>query len=213
MKTPLRITLSILLCASLSGCAASPKVWTEDPLEQAKQRLLDSPQDPRSHLRLAELYMQRHDYLRAQQYLSLVDNAAGAWSAVGIEAEEVFRLAITAAVRSQQFGDAVRRCRQRLELGEESGVRELLAALLEALGEEREAERQRRLLILHHPGEPRHLVELARFYERGSRADRGRRARELYEQYVALRPEGPEAGRIRQALRAAQLEEELARSP
>lgn len=212
MKVRLRIVYTLMLCGALSGCATSTKMWTEDPLEQARQRLLDSPQDPRNQLRLAELYMERHDYLRAQQYLSLVDSAAGAWSALGIEAEKVSRMQITAAVRSQQFGEAVRRCRQRLELGEEPGVRELLAALLESLGEEREAERQRRLLILHHPAEPRHLAELARFYERSARPDRVRRARELYEQYLLQRPEGPEAGRIRQALRTAQLDEELARN-
>lgn len=212
-RTAGRLLCCVLLCGWFGGCASSTRLWTEDPLEQAKQRLLDNPRDVRNHLGLAELYAQRHDYLRAQQYLSLVDNAAGAWSTLGIDPDKVFRLAVTVAVRSQQYSDAVRRCRQRLELGEDRSVRELYATLLEALGEELAAERQRRLLVLHHPEDARQLVELARFLERGSRADKRQRAREYYERYLALRPEGPEAPAVRQALRAVAFEADLAEQP
>lgn len=216
-RTAGRLLCYVMVCGWLGGwfcgCASSTRLWTEDPLEQAKQRLLDNPRDVRNHLALAELYAQRHDYLRAQQYLSLVDNGAGAWSALGIDPDKIFRLAVTVAVRSQQYSDAVRRCRQRLELGEDRGVRELYATLLEALGEESAAERQHRLLILNHPEDARQLVEIARFLERGSRADKLRRAREYYERYLALRPEGPEAPAVRQALRTVAFEEDLAEHP
>lgn len=208
-----RFLVMALFLAPLVGCASTMKTWADEPLELAKQRLLDAPHDVRNHLALATLYMDRRDYLRAQQYLSLVENAAGAWSAIGIEPETVFRLGIITAVRSQQYGEAVRRSRQRLELGEERGVRELLASLLEALGEEREAERQRQLLLLQYPAEPRLLLDLARFYERSPFPDRTRRARALYERYLIARPEGPDATAVRMALRTATLQEELGRAP
>lgn len=207
------LSASCLVLLLVSGCATLPQGTVDAPLELAKQRLLDAPQDVRNHLELATLYMARHDYLRAQQYISLVENAAGAWSALGIEPEHVFRLGILIAVRSQQYSEAVRRSRQRLELSEERRVRELLAALLEALGDEKEAESQRRLLMLQYPAEPQYLVELARFYERGGRPDRSRRARELYERYLSLQPEGPEATAVRMALRTAALQEQLSSAP
>jgi hypothetical protein len=209
----LLLALFLSPIAGLAGCATTMKTWVDEPLELAKQRLLDSPHDVRNHLELASMYMARHDYLRAQQYLSLVENAAGSWSAMGIDPEQVFRLGIITAVRSQQYGEAVRRSRQRLELGEERGVRELLASLLEALGEQREAEHQRRLLLLQYPAEPRLLLDLARFYERSPFPDRTRRARELYERYLIAQPEGPEATAVRMALRTATLQEQLGRIP
>lgn len=203
----LGLGLGLLLLSS--GCASVQPAAVDTPLELAKQRLLDAPHDVRNHLELAALYMARNDYLRAQQYLSLVETAAGAWSALGIDPERVFRMGILIAVRSQQYADAVRRSRQRLEVGEERGVRELLAALLEALGEEREAEAQRRLLVLQYPAEPRLLIDLARFYERGARPDRTQRARALYERYLSVKPDGPEATAVRMALRTAEIREQL----
>ena len=128
---------------------------------------------------------------------------------MGIDANKVSRLSIAVAVRSQQYSEAIRRCRQRLEIEDEPEVRELYAALLEALGEEGEAERQRQLAIRHHPDNAWLLVELARFYERTSRPDKSQRARALYERYLVLNPEGEGALRVRKALRAAQLEEDL----
>ena len=207
------LRLAMVFVLLLGGCAGVQPVPVDMPLELAKQRLLDAPHDVRNHLELATLYMARHDYLRAQQYISLVENAAGAWSALHIEPEHVFRLGILIAVRSQQYSEAVRRSRQRLELGEERGVRQLLAALLEALGDEKEAEAQRRLLVLQYPAEPQHLIELARFYERSVRPDRTQRARQLYERYLSLRPEGTEATAVRMALRTAELQEQLRSAP
>jgi tetratricopeptide (TPR) repeat protein len=209
MRAVLRTVGAMLLCGSLVGCAGQMQTWADEPLEAAKQQLLDAPHDVRTYLRLAELYAQRRDYLRAQQYVSLVESAAGSWSAIGIDAEKVFRLSISVAVRSQQYAEAVRRCKQRLEIEDEPEVRELYAALLEALGDEAEAERQRRLLILQHPEDPRLLIEAARFYERTSRADKRQRARALYDRYLTIRPDGEGAAKVRQALRSAQLQEEL----
>lgn len=209
MSSCIRALWALVLCVAFTGCASRMHTWADEPLEQAKQRLLDAPQDIRNHLHLAEMYAQRQDYLRAQQYLSLVETAAGSWSAVGIDADKVSRMSIAIAVRSQQYSEAIRRCRQRLEIEDEPEVRELYAALLEALGEEKEAERQRQLSIRHHPEDARLLVGLARFYERTSRPDKSLRARTLYERYLVLSPEGPDATKVRKALRAAQLEEDV----
>lgn len=213
MKAARSLTLAVFCALLVGGCAGVQRAPVDAPLELAKQHLLDAPHDVRNHLELAALYMARHDYLRAQQYLSLVETAAGAWSALGIDPERVFRMGILIAVRSQQYGDAVRRSRQRLELGEERGVRELLAALLEAQGEDQEAEAQRRLLVLQYPAEPQLLLDLARFYERSARADRQLYARELYERYLSMQPEGPEATAVRMALRTAELKERLRSAP
>ena len=56
--------LALFLCP-LMGCAGPMKTWIDEPLELAKQRLLDAPHDVRNHLALATLYMDRRDYLRA----------------------------------------------------------------------------------------------------------------------------------------------------
>jgi tetratricopeptide (TPR) repeat protein len=196
-------TLTVMMALVL-GCA--PKdVVRPDPLEQARQQMLAVPQDAGVYFHLAELYLDRHDYLRARQYLALLERNQSAWATAGIEEGAVFRLSVLCAVRSQQYIDAIERCQRRLETGEDLGTRVLLATLLEALGDESAAERQRRLILLQHPQDHHQIIEAARFYERSLRMDRLTQAQELYRRYLTAAPTGPEAGQARAALETQRL--------
>lgn len=188
------------------GCAAR-SVGPADPLTEARHRLVENPADPRTQLLLSELYLQQRDYLRARQYLQLAERGLQLERPPELALDRVFRLAITIAVRSQQYSEAIRRCHSRLEQREEASVRALLASLLEATGDEPGAEKNLRLLIEQEPSEPQRLVELARFYERSRIVDRRRLSRELYERYLERAPAGTEAPQARAALVLDDLEQ------
>lgn len=193
------------------GCATKPPVIVDPMLTTARQALVKNPGDLRPQLALAELYFQRHDYLRATQYLSLVEGQSARYRSEGIDAERVFQLGVLIAVHGQHYSQAIRRCQARLEqVMEDSRTRSLLASLLEAIGDELAAERQWRLMVALQPKEPGHLLSLARFYLRTERIDRNQLAQRLYSRYLELEPEGPEAARVKAALRIQQLDETLA---
>ncbi len=183
----------------------------EDAIAQARRHLAAAPYDVRIHLRLAELYLAQRDYLRARQYLALVERGTSGWEAAGIDAARVFRLGIVIAVRGHQLTDAIHRCEEALEREDDLAVRTLLAALLESTGAEHAAERQHRLIIQQHPEDLHQLIELARFYERSSRPDRRLRAQHAYDRYLELAPAGPEAELVRSALLVFRIDEQLAK--
>lgn len=203
----------LTVTAALSqGCAARP-VAAPDPLSEARQRLVQQPADPRTQLELSELYLQQRDYLRARQYLQVAERSLQVQPAPGprIDPEQIFRLGITIAVRSQQYSEAIRRCLERLEQNEDAATRALLATLFEATGDERGAERNLRLLTKQHPDEPHRLMELARFYERSSISERHRLSRDLYRRYLTSAPTGDEAPQARAALALDDLEQRASR--
>jgi len=203
------IALGALLAQA--GCATKAPVVVDPVLAAARQRLVKNPGDPRPQLALAELYFQRHDYLRATQYLSLVEDQAARQRREGIDAERVFQLGVLIAVHGQHYSQAIRRCEARLEqVMEDHRTRGLLASLLEAIGDELAAERQWRLMVALQPKEASHLLSLARFYQRTERVDRNQLAQRLYSRYLELEPAGPEAARVKAALRLQQLDETLA---
>ncbi len=203
----LRVLLAaaVLLVASTMGCAKSEMIH-EDSFETARQRLITSPQDAGVYLHLAELYLQRGDYLRARQYLALLERHQAAWAPAHIDEEAVFRLGILCAVRSHQYVDAVERCQRRLEAVEDLATRLLLATLLEAMGDEAAALHQHRLILLRHAQEPHPIIEAARFYERSNLADRSSQAQALYQRYLETAPLGAEAPQARAALSAQRLD-------
>lgn len=216
MNRPHRSTcvcLWLLFVGALAqgGCAAKTE-RSFDPLEEARHRLVEAPGDASVHLELSELFLAQRDYLRARQYLSLAERGFSGGSAQNVDREQIFRVAILIAVRSQQYTEAIRRCTQRLEQGEDARVRGLLATLLETTGDEAGAARQLRLLALLHPDEPHRLLDLARFYERSAHPARMQLARELYQRYLSQAPKGAEAAQVRAALSIDQLEQTAARN-
>lgn len=195
-----------------AGCASKPAVVVDPALAAARQRLVKNPGEPAPQLELAELYLKRHDYLRASQYLNLVEEQAPARQrAAGIGEERLFHLGVLIAVGSQHYSQAIRRCQARLEqvIGD-AATRRLLASLLEGVGDEAGAERQWRLLVALQPAEAQHLLELGRFYLRTDRVDRSQLAQRQFARYLELAPDGPEASRVKTALRIQQLDEQIA---
>lgn len=196
LRAGIRTAVVLLLGACSAGQQAAPS-----PLEQARQRLAEHPQDPATYLKLATLSLERQDVLRAGQYLALAERSVAAGQgAHGIDPEALFELGITIAVRAQNYSEAIRRCLARLDASEAGSVRRLLAVLYEAHGELREAERQHLLLLKLHPDAVEDLAAAARFYERSGLSDRLDRARELYQRYLAAAPNGESARQVRAAL-------------
>lgn len=177
------------------GCHSNA-VIKSDPVAQARQRLAASPHDPDVYLDLVKLSIGNEDYLRAAQYLSLAERA----DVSPERAEELFRLGLRIAVKSKNYGDAIQRCQERLRQKEDLSLRRLLAALFEAHGDMREAERQHQLILQIHPSAVEHMVQVARFYERSTMPDKLAQARALYESYLAKAPQGSEAPQVRTAL-------------
>ncbi len=193
------------------GCASLSKNQS-DPQAEARQRLAEAPADTETHIALSEFFLQQRDYLRARQYLSLAERGIGGVAPAPLDAERVFRLAILIAVRSQQYSDAILRCKQRLEHVQDPHVRVLLARLLETTGDEAGAAQQLRLLTQLYPNEPERLLELARFYEHSTLLDRRRLSRELFRRYLEVAPQGAEATQVKAALILDQLEQKAARN-
>lgn len=191
----------VLLLASLSGGCATTAPPPTDPLLAARQRMAADPGDVLTLIELSELYMKSGDLLRARQYLAMVERTAAHGLPPGIDGKRVFKLGILIAVQGHQYTDAIRRCQQRLRRApEDAPVRSLLASLLEAIGDELGAERQWRMLIALHPAEGHPLLELARFYDRTTRADRQHLSQRLYARYLEVEPQGSEATQARAAL-------------
>jgi tetratricopeptide (TPR) repeat protein len=187
----------VILFCLLAACARAPQ--RPPDLEAAYRRLEAQPQQGEGYLELARLYLLREDYLRARQYLALAE----ARPVKDKDRQALSQLALVIAVRSGQYDEAIRLCRQRLEQKEEPEVRRLLAALLEGVSRFPESERERQLLVAALPHDPHPLIELARFYERWSRPER---AVALYQRYLQAAPQGAEADRARAALRALAVE-------
>ncbi len=142
------------------------------------------------------LSIDRQDFVRATQYLSLAEHSPLAEQ----QTEPLFRLGLTIAVRSQNYSDGIRRCQAGLQRKETMELRRLLATLFEAHGESIEAERQHAVILELYPAATEHLVESARFYERSELPNRVTQARALYERYLKLAPSGVEADQVRAAL-------------
>ncbi|MCS6915082.1 MAG: hypothetical protein RMK29_12360 [Myxococcales bacterium] len=199
------IRCAVLVAGLLSACA--PKGPQRPPdLEAAYARLQREPGRAEPYLELARLYLRRGDYLRARQYLAVADQLPVR------DARAAFRLAVTIAVRSEQYDEAIARCRRQLEHEESTDIRLLMASLLEATGRWSEAERERRLVLQARPQDLHQIIEMARFYQRSGQPDANERAAALYRRYLELAPQGDEAPQARAALSAISLSE-AARQP
>jgi len=189
----------VALSCVLLGCHTQPVVST-DPLANARQRLAVTPRDPTVYLDLVRLSLDRQDYLRAMQYLSLAEHSALADS----QGEQLFQLGLTIAIRSQNYSDAIRRCQNGLEQRESLELRRLLALLLEAHGDQGEAEHQHLALLALYPSISEQFVEVARFYERSSLPERTAKACAMYQRYLTIAPAGAAAQQARAALLLSQ---------
>lgn len=197
MRVPSQAGRHLLVVVVLvaAGCHGAPKP-KPDPVAQALQRLVETPRSGPVYLELVKLSLDRQDYLRAAQYLTLAEQSPLAQQ----QPEVLFRLGLTIAVRSQNFSSAIRRCQEQLQRHESLPTRRLLAALFEVRGDLRQAERQHLLILQLHPSAIAQLAEAARFYERSDLPERLLRARTFYERYLAVQPEGADSAQVRAAL-------------
>ncbi len=194
-----RAALPILLTVAVgwaAGCATRPQT-PAGVVEQTFQKLKQDPNNLRPLIELAQVFISERDFLRARQYLAIAEQHPSGEQ----YRDELFKLAMVIAVRSQQYRDAIARCEQRLRDKEELGVRVLLANLWEALPDLRAAERERQLVLIHHPEAHEQWVELARFYERSFLPSARDLAKRSYERYLKLAPDGKVAAQARAALR------------
>src|SRR5262245_21885914 len=142
-----------LLLLLLSGCLTKPAT-TPSVVDQAFARMQQDPGNATPLLELVQGFLAERDYLRARQYLGLLENHPSAEK----HRDEIFRLSVLIAVRAKQYRDAISRCEQRLRDREELAVRVLLASLWEALIDMRAAERERQLILIQHPAAVEHWM-------------------------------------------------------
>lgn len=185
----------LLVCLLFTGCTRQ-QLHTPSPLELVLKRMEGAPGDVTPLLDLVAQYMAEGDYLRARQYIAIADKHVGARAATA----RIFQLAVSVAVRSQNFNDAIDRCEAYLSEHRDLNARRLLATLFEATGSPIAAERQRKLILLYHPEASDQLVELARFYERSQLPDALQRAQSSYRRYLAESPNGLLSDQVRAAL-------------
>lgn len=189
----------VLLISPLVSCT---KRATEiDPVTEMRQRLLQSPTSPRTLTELAESYLKSGDYLRAGQYARLAERLQAQGAVPSVEEYRLFQLSVLTSIRAHQYSSAMQRCL--LWVGSHPSdpePRQLLATLLEGTDNEPAAERQWRMLVALNPQDGRFLLELARFYQRSSRTDKHRLAKQTYEKYLETSPSSTAVAQVKAAL-------------
>ncbi len=189
----------LLLALPLASCT---KHATEmDPVAEMRQRLLHSPTSPRSLTELAESYLKSGDYLRAGQYVRLAERLQAQGAVPAVDEKRLFQLSVVTSIRAQHYSTAVQRCILWISSHPaDVESRQLLATLLESTGDEPAAERQWRMLVGLNPHEGKFLLELARFYQRSSRSDKHRLAKQTYEKYLETSPSSAAVAQVKAAL-------------
>ncbi len=174
-----------LMALLLSGCAAPQHTGTEPTALEKK--LVDNPNDAQVNLQLGEQSEVSGDLLRAEQYYLRAE-------ALGLKAEVIVPHIIKVLVGAKRYDEALERCQRRLAaVPEDRATRFVAAAILAGLERPKEAERELNTLVKLAPEEPQAYLALGRLYRDNDRE----RARQMFEKYLALTPDGVDSARVR----------------
>jgi tetratricopeptide (TPR) repeat protein len=178
----------------LAACPPPPtRSSTTGPTPSSLEaKLVANPNDARVNFDLGRSAEATGDTLRAEQYYLRAE-------ALGHPQAEVLPRLLRVLAQAQRYHEALRRCDERLRVApEDRETRYVKSALLLALERPREAERELQTLIRQKPADPDAYLQLGRLYRDSAADDKDRaQARALYETYLALAPEGPDAAAVR----------------
>ncbi len=140
------------------------------------------------------------DLLRAEQYYLRAE-------ALGVPQEAIVPRIIRVLVAAQRYDEALDRCSKRLNAKpDDRATRFVEASLMVALDRTKDAERELNALVRTAPKDAQAYLALGKLYRDGN--DKVR-AKEMFEKYLELAPEGQEAPAVRFDLATAAQQEAL----
>jgi predicted Zn-dependent protease len=179
--------LASLICA----CASNPKPGPDRPVSAVEKKLADNPNDAQINVQMGLNSEASGDLLRAEQYYLRAE-------ALGVPQPEIVPRILHVLTEAHRYEEALERCRRRLsQVPGERATRYVEAALLVALDRPREAEHELTALQRTQPKDPASYLALGRLYRDAN--DRTR-ARQMFEKYLELAPEGESAASVRYEL-------------
>ena len=183
--------LAIVLACS---CAAPNQSVTDgvppnpdvSPLER---KLAEHPDDPQVNLHLGEASEAAGDLLRAEQYYQRAE-------ALGVPEDQMVPRLVRVLVAAHRYDEALTRCRRRLAaVPRARPPLSVLAALVVALSNPREAAPELLALVRTKPSEAQAYLALGKLY-RDELGDPPR-AKTMFEKYLELAPDGEAAAGVR----------------
>jgi len=179
----------LLVCLALAACGPLPEKTSFAPPDPSplEKRFADNPNDAQVNLELGDQSEQRGDLLRAEQYFLRAE-------ALGLKADVIVPRLVRVLVASKRYDEALDRCQQRLSrMPDDRATRFVAAALLAGLERPKDAERELQVLVKTRPEDPQPYLALARLYREGDRV----LAKEMFEKYLQLAPDGADAAHVR----------------
>jgi tetratricopeptide (TPR) repeat protein len=185
-----RVAAAMALCA-LGGCA--PLKTAEKPnATPLEKSFSDHPDDRAINIQLGQQSEATGDWLRAEQYYVRAE-------ALGEPQEKIVPPILRVLVKAQRYGEALERCQRRLStVPEDRATRFVKAALYAALDRPKDAEKELSALVRARPDDPQAYLALGRLYRDGYNDPA--RARQMFEKYLALAPNGADAAAVRYEL-------------
>jgi predicted Zn-dependent protease len=182
-----------LLLALLAGACAEPqKPAAEHPtVSPVEKKLAANPDDAQVNLQMGLSSEGAGDLLRAEQYYLRAE-------ALGLPQEQIGPRILRVLTLAHRYAEALERCDRRLTLQPTDRVtRYVKAALLVALDRSKDAERELNALQRSEPADPQSYLALGRLYRDANDRDR---ARQQFQKYLELAPQGESAAAVRYEL-------------
>jgi predicted Zn-dependent protease len=184
-------SLAGLCVLALVGCLASAPA-APAALNPMEKKLSENPDDRDINLKFAAQAEVTGDLLRAEQYYLRAE-------ALGVPQAEIVPAILRVLIAAHRYDEALARCQRRLGAEpSDRGTRFVAAALLVAVDRPKEAERELNTLVRSRPDDAQAYLALGRLYKDHD----PERAREMFEKYLSLAPNGEAAAAIRFELAA-----------
>lgn len=185
----MRLHHSFCAIASLfCACASNPATKPDRPVSAVEKKLGADPNDAQVNIQMGLQSEATGDLLRAEQYYLRAE-------ALGVPEAEIAPRILRVLSLAHRYDEALERCKKRLSrVPDDRATRYVEAALLVALDRPKEAEHELTALQRSEPKDPQSYLALGRLYRDGN--DRAR-ARQMFEKYLELAPNGESAASVR----------------
>jgi tetratricopeptide (TPR) repeat protein len=170
------------------ACASNPQTKPDKPVSTVEKKLADDPNNAQVNVQMGLQSEATGDLLRAEQYYLRAE-------ALGVPESEIGPRILRVLSLAHRYDEALERCRKRLAVApDDRATRYVEAALLVALDRPKEAEHELNALQRSEPKDPQSYLALGRIYRDGNDLVR---ARQMFEKYLELAPNGESAAAVR----------------